>query len=292
MPTTAEETTLTNMKNKIFAVLSVIALVALVAYAQSRSRNSVFGDEYVPSNYNYGNNPAVNPGAILTGTTATGSQVIYLRAGTITLPDGRVISPYATTAAIIVGAGTANAETVTPSAVSGCYINAAPGVCAVTATFSNTHGAGELIASGTGGFQEAVNDASLNGGGAVQFHNTELVTLATGTTTTDTSANVLPANSLLFGVTGVVNTTITGSCTGWELGDATTAARFTGNDTTLTAGEKKVASTQLTTAVASATAGMFQTSAAKIRITCAGGNASAGKIRVSVWGYTLVAPAN
>jgi hypothetical protein len=280
------------MKNKILVVVSLIALVALVAYAQSRSRNSVFGDEYVPSNYNFGNNPAVNGGVIQTGTSATGAGTIYLRAGTVTLPDGRVIAPYATTAAIIVGAGTANSETVTPSAVANCYINAAPGVCAVTATFSNVHGAGEIVASGTGGFQEAVNDASLNGGGAVQFHYSELVTLATGAATTDTTANVLPANSLLLGITGTVNTTITGSCTGWELGDATTAARFTSNDTTLTAGEKKVGSTQLTTAIASATAGMFQTSAAKLRITCAGGNASAGKIRVSTWGYTLVAPAN
>jgi hypothetical protein len=280
------------MKNKILVVVSLIALVALVAYAQSKSRNSVFGDEYVPSNYNFGNNPAVNGGVIQTGTSATGAGTIYLRAGTITLPDGRVIAPYATTAAIIVGAGTANAETVTPSAVANCYINAAPGVCAITATFSNVHGAGEIVASGTGGYQEAYNNAALNGGGVIQFKNSELVTLATDATTTDTTANLLPANSILLGVTGTVNTTITSACTGWELGDATTAGRFTANDTTLTAGEKKVGSVQLTTAIASATAGMFQTSAAKVRITCAGGNPGAGKIRVVVWGFTPVPAAN
>jgi hypothetical protein len=280
------------MKNKIFAVAMIVVFVGLMVYAQSRSRNSVFGDEYVPSNYNYGNNPVVNPGVILTGNTATGSQTIYLSSGTITLPDGRVIQPYATSAAIVVGAGTANAETVTPSAVAGCYQSAPVGNCAITATFSNAHGAGELIASGTGGFQEAVNDAGLNGGGVVQFKNSELVTLATGATTTDTSANLLPANSLLLGVTGTVNTTITSACTGWELGDSVTAARFTANDTTLTAGEKKVGSVQVTTAIASATAGMFQTSAAKVRITCAGGNPGAGKIRVVTWGYTIVPAAN
>jgi hypothetical protein len=280
------------MKNKILVVVSLIALVALVAYAQSKSRNSVFGDEYVPSNYNFGNNPAVNGGVIQTGTSATGAGTIYLRAGTITLPDGRVIAPYATTAAIIVGAGTANAETVSPSAVANCYINAAPGVCAITATFSNVHGAGEIVASGTGGYQEAYNNAALNGGGVIQFKNSELVTLATGATTTDTTANLLPANSILLGVMGTVNTTITSACTGWQLGDATTAGRFTANDTTLTAGESKVGSVQLTTAIASATAGMFQASAAKVRITCAGGNAGAGKIRVVVWGFTPVPAAN
>jgi hypothetical protein len=78
------------MKTKVFFVLSLIAIIAIVAYAQSQSRNSVFGDEYVPSNYNFGNNPAVNGGVIYTGTSATGSQTIYLRAGTVTLPDGRV----------------------------------------------------------------------------------------------------------------------------------------------------------------------------------------------------------
>jgi hypothetical protein len=278
------------MKNKVLVLLTLVGLLALVAYAQ-RSRNSNLGDEYVAAQYNYGNASNVNGGVIQTGAS-TGAQTIYLRAGTVTLADGRVIAPYATNAAIIVGAGTSNSETVTPSTVANCYMNAANGVCAITATFSNAHAPGEIIASGTNGYQEAVNDAKANGGGVVQFRNSELVTLATGGTTTDTTANLLPANSLLLGVTGTVNTTITASCTGWQLGDATTAGRFTANDTTLTAGETKVGSVHETTGIASATAGMFQTSAAKVRITCAGGNPGAGKVRVVVWGYTVVPAAS
>ena len=87
----------------------------------------------------------------------------------------------------------------------------------------------------------------------------------------------------LVGVTGVVNTDHYLSLrTGWELGDATTAARFTANDTTLTAGEKAIGKVQWTTGVASATTGVSNAgTAAKIRITCAGGNPGAGKIDVS-----------
>lgn len=122
------------------------------------------------------------------------------------------------------------------------------------------------------------------------FQKSELVTLATGATTTDTTANVLPANSVIDMVQGVVNTTITGSCTGWELGDATTAARFSANNTGLTAATAANAPAAITTGVASSTTGPYQTSAAKLRITCAGGNPSAGKIRVVVYGRTFTPP--
>lgn len=137
-----------------------------------------------------------------------------------------------------------------------------------------------------------VGNFSTAGSGSswTYFQKSELITLSTGGTTTDSTANLLPANSFVDVVQGVVNTTITGSCTGWELGDASTAARFTANDTTLTAGEAKNGVVQATTGIASATTGMWQASAAKVRITCAGGNPSAGKIRVVVYGRTYTPP--
>lgn len=133
-----------------------------------------------------------------------------------------------------------------------------------------------------------------NGSSWKYFVNTELVTLATGAQTTDTVGNVLPANSVIDMVQGVVNTTITSACTGWELGDASTAARFSTNDTTLTAGEAvpkaSFAPAQLGTGVASATTGVYQAAAAKLRITCAGGNPGAGKVRIVVYGRTFANP--
>jgi hypothetical protein len=85
----------------------------------------------------------------------------------------------------------------------------------------------------------ATGGVANNGSYFQPFINSELITLSTGGTTTDSSANLLPAGAVIDMVQGVVNTTITASCTGWELGDPTTAARFTSNDTTLTAGEAR-----------------------------------------------------
>lgn len=130
-----------------------------------------------------------------------------------------------------------------------------------------------------------------NGSKLIVGQNSEDVTLSTGGATTDTAnASMLPANSLILGVNGTVTTAITGTCTGWQLGDPTTAGRFTASDTTLTVGESSVGKVQVTTGIASATTGVSQgSSAAKVRITCATGAPSAGKIRVSV-AYLLLTP--
>lgn len=118
-------------------------------------------------------------------------------------------------------------------------------------------------------------------------------TLATGATTTDTGLNCLPANSIIDAVVARVTTTITAACTGWELGDATTAARFSSNNTVLTAGTTTDAAhigTFNNTGIASATTGVWQAAAAKVRITCAGGNPGAGAIRVIVYYHSPTAP--
>jgi len=117
----------------------------------------------------------------------------------------------------------------------------------------------------------------------------EEVTLSTGATTTDSTANLLPANSLIIAVTARVTTTITAAATGWKLGDPTTDDRFTANNTNLTAGTTGVSVTLWDQSKAAGYT-PWQATAAKIRITAAGGNAGAGKIRLAVFGFTVSAP--
>jgi hypothetical protein len=144
-----------------------------------------------------------------------------------------------------------------------------------------------------------LGDQGLSGGQTETFTsafcetNNGPTTLNTGATTTTTGLSCLPANSIIDAVVGRVTTTITGSCTGWELGDGTTAARFSSNNTGLTAGTTTDAThigSFNNTGIASATTGIWQAAASKITITCAGGNPSAGAIRISVYYHTWTAP--
>lgn len=132
--------------------------------------------------------------------------------------------------------------------------------------------------------------ASPNGAQLQPFYNEAQATLSTSGAATTVGTNILPANSIILGVSARVTTTITGCSGGWELGDGTTAARFAAANGTLTAGTTQVGSVQLTTGVASATTGMFQASATNFVVTCVTSNASAGAIRVDVFGYTIVPP--
>jgi hypothetical protein len=100
------------------------------------------------------------------GSATTGSNVYTLVSGTIVTSDGRRIVPYSITAPLLIGSG-ANQETVTPSAVSGCALNAPLNSCKITVSTSNAHGDGDIIQSGTVGLQEAIEDASGDGGGTV-----------------------------------------------------------------------------------------------------------------------------
>lgn len=145
--------------------LAVFALLAGFALAQTGgSKGSRGFGVFEAANYNYGvTSPSVK---VTSGSTGTGAYSIKLSSGTITLPDGRVIAPFATTAPIKIGNGS-TLETVTPSAVSGCTAGAQSGTCTITATFSYAHGQGDQVRSGTAGLQEAVNDASAQGGGQV-----------------------------------------------------------------------------------------------------------------------------
>jgi hypothetical protein len=152
---------MTTIRNWTLGLL--IALAAIPAMAQNRTR---FAGEYAALDYAYGvQTNFASPLRVDIGTTATGSGTLTLAYGNIALGDGTVVMPLSTNAPITVGVGT-NAETVTPSAVS-CNTPNIYDTCTVTATFSNTHGVGDLIQSGTYGLQEAVNAASTAGGGTV-----------------------------------------------------------------------------------------------------------------------------
>src|SRR5208283_4070860 len=134
-----------------------------------------------------------------------------------------------------------------------------------------------------------------NGSSFVYYTAQENLTLLTNNTVTNTTASLLHANSLIDIVQGYVTTTITSSCTGWELGDSGSATRFSTNNTNLTAGTGTVPSStqpplQATTNVASTTAGMYQAAAASVKVTCAGGNPGAGAIRIIVYGRTFALP--
>jgi hypothetical protein len=142
-----------------------------------------------------------------------------------------------------------------------------------------------FIATG-GAFSPGANGQSF-----VPFTNTENLTLSTSAATTSTVGNLLPANSIIMGVNGTVSTTIA-TATNWQLGDATTAGRFSAVDSTLTKGESVPKASfppvQIGTGVASATTGVYQAAAAKVVVTTTGSQTTAGAVRITVWGFTMV----
>jgi len=122
------------------------------------------------------------------GFSATGSQTLQIfQGGGVVLQDGTLLYPFNVNAPLLVDAGQANAEVVTPTAVSGCttYSQTEPPPCSITATFTNTHGRGAVIKSGTLGLQEAINLAHAIGAGYPTFDRVTInqapsVTAATG----------------------------------------------------------------------------------------------------------------
>lgn len=126
---------------------------------------SRFAGRFNANSFAYGIFPEPNGLRISTGSVPAGSGTINLDFGFVTTSDGITFNPLNTNAPILIGSG-ANAETVTPSAVS----QPTPAVyntTTLTATFSNAHGTGDVISSGTFGLQEAINAASAAGGGVV-----------------------------------------------------------------------------------------------------------------------------
>lgn len=126
-----------------------------------------------------------------------------------------------------------------------------------------------------------------NGSSAQLLSITELMTLNTGAATTDSAANLLPANSVIVAVVWRVTTTIT-TAVNYSIGDPTTAARFVNANTGVAATSTGVGFLHMDGAVATSAAGPTQTAAAKLRITC-NATPGAGVVRVVVW-YRLFNP--
>jgi hypothetical protein len=127
-----------------------------------------FAGEYRAVSYAYGIVATV-PGLIVdnpSGSTSGATQTLNVAFGNITLQDGTIVGPLNTNAPVTVGTGS-NAETVTPSAVSNNTPTVYQSSSFTATTFSNAHGTGDKVASGTVGLQEAINAASAAGGGYV-----------------------------------------------------------------------------------------------------------------------------
>ena len=232
----------------------------------------------------------------LSGNAASGSASIVVfdaagGAGGVVLGDGSLL-PLATffNTNTPITINDANAETVTPSAVSigPCPVGnlGVGGViqCAtITATFSNTHGASALVYSGDAGIFEAITDAGNLGGGLVYWAtDTGIVTLNTGSVTTTTATKV-PSVYISMGSSGRVTTTITTS-TSWAVGTATNTTDFCTAQTTLTAGTtcsvvNMSSPTARTTGAPALTAIVF---------TMGTGAPGAGALKARVWGWTPV----
>lgn len=161
------------MKLKFVSVVASLLLLAGVSLAQTQATSREAGHFTAVAYGGWQTRVAI-------GNSSTGAATVTLYSGSATLPDGRVIMPFNVNAPLLIDGGS-NAETVTPTAVSNCSINGPVSSCQITATFSNTHGQGALVQSGTFGLQEAINDAFQAGGGLVVVE--QLWSKAGGTTT-------------------------------------------------------------------------------------------------------------
>lgn len=237
--------------------------------------------------------------SVAIGNSATGSQTITICPGLVALRDGRNFQPFAAANGVFspftIDPQSSLAETLTPTASSlvspptGYNGNPQIPCASVTASFSNTHGASlsqSQVISGDQGVQEAINDASLAGGGKVRFViDPGLVTLNTGGANTDVAGTTIPTRSVIEVASAKVTTTITSCTGGWSLGGVTDGGTFfTAANTTLTAGTTTDSSTL---SVPKAT-----TSAELLRITCTTSNAGAGVIHPHLEGYKVVPPAS
>lgn len=121
--------------------------------------------------------------------------------------------------------------------------------------------------------------------------NTELIALETdgsGGLATESSADLLPANSIIEAVTARITTTIVGGID-WAIGDASVGTRFADATSVLTAGIMVVGLNHVDQTDSSPVVGARQTSAGKVVITTSA-TPSSGVIRVSVYYSRFVSP--
>ena len=137
------------------------------------ANRSRFAGQYRATDFNYGGIGQDGPPALVvaSGPGTTGSETLTVYGGSITVSDGTIVSVLATTAPITI-ANAAGVDTITPSAVStNVQSNIYGPTATLTGTFTYAHYAGDRIASGTVGLQEAINYTSSKGGGTVVVDN-------------------------------------------------------------------------------------------------------------------------
>ena len=142
----------------------------------------------------------------------------------------------------------------------------------------------------TGALSTVGNSQITDNGAKMIFGSaSELLTLSTSATYTDTAANLLPANSIILAVVGRITTTIT-TATDWSLSDTVAvSARFTDGNSTMTAGTTDVGLLHMAGDVDQVSQGPTQASADKVRVLTTG-TPGAGAIRITVWYLQFVAP--
>lgn len=142
---------------KLFrSIVSLIAVAGFVGVAAFAQNPAVFGGVANAYAFAYGVNPKVPALQVdLAGgpTAASSTATLTVAFGNVALGDGTVITPLSTLAPITVGTG-ANAETVTPTAVS-CSTPQVYQSCSFTAAFTYQHGTGDRVSSSTYGISEA-----------------------------------------------------------------------------------------------------------------------------------------
>ena len=134
-----------------------------------------FSGQYRAVAFNYGGGFESNPAPLVVvagSNAASATGTLTVQNGFVTLSDGTVVTPFNTNAPVNV-VNAAGADTQTPSAVSTNVQSSAYGLTAtVTATtWTYAHAPGDRVSSGTVGLQEALNYASLKGGGSVIIDN-------------------------------------------------------------------------------------------------------------------------
>lgn len=142
------------------------------------------------------------------------------------------------------------------------------------------------ITNGAENFQPS----SSFGGAWKRGWSIEEITLSTSGTTTDSTLDLLPANSIIEAVVARVTVTIA-TATDWKLGDSAQAARFLAaqSGAQLTAGATAVGLAHADPTVVSSNLGPVQTTAAKLRVTTTG-TPTAGKLRIICFYRQFIAP--
>jgi hypothetical protein len=162
---------------------------------------------------------------------------------------------------------------------------------------STTPAAGSFTTLSASGASDVVGNSTVHGQRIIQGVTgeqwiqgavSEEITLSTSGTTTDSVANLLPANSIIEAVSARITQAIT-TATDWKMGDATQGGRFMGAIATLVLGTTAVGLAHRDPTVATANLGPVQSAAAKLRITTTG-TPGAGKIRVTVYYSQFIPP--